>query len=56
MIIDEKKVDIFYEAAFQRLINNGLKIFPLDVQNNKCIEIDTAEDIKEAEHSIITHL
>jgi choline kinase len=43
-ILDDKDVNIFYEAAFQDAINSGSKIFPVDVENYKCMEIDTAED------------
>lgn len=45
-IIEQKKVNIFYEAAFQDAINEGAKIFPIDVENYKCVEIDTAEDFE----------
>ena len=48
MIIEEKKVNIFYEAAFQIAIEKGEKIFPIDVENFKCMEIDTADDFESA--------
>jgi len=43
-ILDEKDVNIFYEAAFQDAMDSGAKIFPVDVKEYKCMEIDTAED------------
>jgi choline kinase len=45
-ILDEKEVNVFYEAAFQEVINNGAKIFPVDVGNYKCMEIDTPDDLE----------
>jgi choline kinase len=47
-ILDEKDVNIFYEAAFQDAMDSGAKIFPVDVENYKCMEIDTAEDFDSA--------
>ena len=49
MIIEEKMVNIFYEAAFQRLINSGKHIFAVSVGSLKCMELDTVEDFREAE-------
>ncbi len=48
MIIEEKQVNIFYEAAFQIAIDSGGKIFPIDVGNYNCMEIDTADDFESA--------
>ncbi len=45
-ILDKKEVNIFYEAAFQDAMNSGAKIFPVDVENYKCMEVDTAEDFE----------
>lgn len=47
-ILDEKEVNIFYEAAFQDAMDSGAKIFPVDVEEYKCMEIDTAEDFETA--------
>ncbi len=47
-ILDEKEVNIFYEAAFQDAMDSGVKIFPVDVEDYKCMEIDTAEDFETA--------
>jgi len=47
-ILDKNAVDIFYEVAFEEAIKNGTKIFSIDVENYKCMEIDTAEDFKTA--------
>lgn len=44
----EKKVNIFYEVAFQELINENHDIFIVDVTEFFCMEIDTAEDLKVA--------
>lgn len=47
-ILDEKEVNIFYEAAFQDTMDSGVKIFPVDVEGFKCMEIDTTEDFEMA--------
>ncbi len=45
-ILDDRDVNIFYEAAFQDALDGGCKIFPVDVENFKCMEIDTVEDFE----------
>lgn len=44
----EKKVNLFYEAAFQELIEKGENIFVIDVTDNICMEIDTPHDLEVA--------
>jgi len=48
----EKKVNLFYEAAFQELIEAGENIFVVDVTENVCMEIDTANDLEVANNLI----
>ncbi len=48
MIIEERKENVFYEAAFQRAIENGEKIFAESVGESYCMEIDFAEDLEAA--------
>jgi choline kinase len=50
MIEHEKKVNVWYEEAFQRIISLGTKIAAVDVGNLKCMELDTVEDFKNAEN------
>jgi len=45
-ILDNKEVNIFYEAAFQDAMDSGAKIYPVDVEEYKCMEIDTVEDFE----------
>lgn len=47
-ILDKQEVNIFYEAAFQDALNNGVKIYPIDTESYKCMEIDTLEDFETA--------
>lgn len=47
-ILDKHEVNIFYEAAFQDALNNGVKIYPVDTENYKCMEIDTLDDFETA--------
>lgn len=47
-ILDNHEVNIFYEAAFQDALNNGVKIYPVDTENYRCMEIDTLEDFETA--------
>ena len=44
----ENKVNIFYEAAFQDMINNKGNIFVVDITRYYCTEIDTASDLEHA--------
>jgi choline kinase len=50
----EKKVNIFYEAAFQELSENDFHI--VDSTEYFCMEIDTAEDLRAAEELVLNHL
>lgn len=55
-VLDRKilsnRVNVFYEEAFQDIINEGERIFPVDVKNYKCMEIDTAVDFELASKMI----
>jgi len=51
MILENEEVNIFYEAAFQNAINDGNKIFPVDVGNLFCMELDTIDDVNSANTS-----
>ena len=42
----------FYEATFQEMINNGIKLRAIDVSNFSVIEIDTTEDLRLAQQMI----
>lgn len=55
-ILIEKKVNIFYEAAFQEAIDAGEKIYAVDIGDLKCIELDFAEDIERASKEVIQYL
>jgi choline kinase len=46
-VVTEKKVNQFYEAAFQELSDNNL--FIVDTTEYFCMEIDTEEDLRIAE-------
>jgi len=50
MMEREKKVNVWYEEAFQRIINLGTKIAAVDVGDLKCMELDTIEDFRNAEN------
>ncbi len=52
MMLSEKKVNVFYEAAFQELIDAGEQIYIVDVTANLCMEIDTAQDLESANNLI----
>ena len=47
-ILQDKDVNIFYEAAFHDAINAGGKIYTVDVEDYKCLEVDTPEDFESA--------
>jgi choline kinase len=48
-IVIEKKVNVFYEAAFQELSD----LYTVDTTELFCMEIDTAEDLAAAEELIL---
>jgi choline kinase len=56
MVVKDKKVNQFYETAFQELADNGFDIFIVDTTEYFCMEIDTAEDLKSAETLVLNHL
>jgi len=47
-VVVEKKVNQFYEAAFQELADNGANIYTVDTTDYICMEIDTAADLETA--------
>ncbi len=49
MMETEKKVNVWYEEAFQRIIDQGIQIKAVDVGTLKCMELDTVEDFRLAE-------
>jgi len=55
-IANDGRVNDFYEEAFQDTIDNGQLLYALDVGDYKCIEIDTPEDIDEAEKMIAKYI
>ena len=52
----EDKVNIFYEAAFQELINNKRDIFTVDITKYYSMEIDTAADLENAVGIMNNHI
>lgn len=51
-IIEQKKVNIFYEAAFEQMIKEGDDIYAVDTTDLMCMEIDTADDLNIADKLI----
>jgi choline kinase len=49
----EQRVNEWYEASFQELIDNGARIFAVDTAGLPCIEIDTTADIETAERDVL---
>jgi choline kinase len=56
IVVTEKKVNVFYEVAFQELADNRHDFFAVDTSEYSCMEIDTAEDLKTAELLVKNHL
>jgi len=44
-IAAEKRVQEFYEASFQEMIDGGRTFHAMDVGHLRCIEVDTEEDL-----------
>jgi len=49
-ITKENRVNEFYEASFQEMIDGGSHIHAVDVGSYRSIEIDTVEDLRTAEN------
>jgi choline kinase len=49
-IMVEKKVNVFYETAFEELSENSLYV--VDTTSYFCMEVDTADDLEAARHLI----
>lgn len=56
MIEREKRVDIFYEAAFEEVIREGRALYAVDISRYPCMELDTVEDFHAAQKHIIPEL
>jgi len=54
MVNQERKVDIFYEAAFQELIDRGFGLHVVDITRYFCTEIDTPDDLRKAGEIIMS--
>lgn len=52
LIIEQKKVNIFYEVAFEQMIKEGDDIYAVDTTDLMCMEIDTADDLNTADKLI----
>lgn len=56
MIEQEELVGIFYEAAFERMIERGSALHAVDISAFPCMELDTVEDFHAADRDIIPEL
>lgn len=56
MIVQEQRVGIFYEAAFEQVIREGRPLYIVDISVHACIELDTIDDFQRAERDIISLL
>jgi choline kinase len=54
-VIEEKKVNIFYEVAFEEMINEGSDMYIVDTTDYICMEIDTAADLQSAADRLIKY-
>jgi len=56
MIEQEKRVDIFYEAAFEEVIREGRALYAVDISQYPCMELYTVEDFHAAGRHILPGL
>ncbi len=54
-ILLEKNVNLFYEAAFQDMIDQDEQIFVVDTSDCMCMEIDTASDLAAANKLVLNY-
>ena len=52
MIVKEGRMQLFYEAAFQKLIDDGGRLYAVDVGDLYSLEIDTVDDLERARQSL----
>lgn len=52
-VIDEDRINEFYEASFKELIDIGEEIYAVDIGPMKAAELDFPEDIEDAEKKIL---
>ena len=55
-VVTEGRENDYYEAAFQDAIDEGHKLYAVDVGDYRCIEIDTLEDIENAEKMVTRYI
>jgi len=55
-ILKEKKINDFYEIAFQEMIDNSHPIYAVDIGPKKAAELDFPEDIEDARTNVIPYL
>jgi choline kinase len=48
-VIAEHRVNEYYEASFQEMIDGGSLLFAEDVGMRRCMEVDTIDDLRKAE-------
>lgn len=48
-VIAENRINEYYEASFQEMIDAGSMIFAEDVGMRRCMEVDTIDDLRKAE-------
>lgn len=52
-VTSEKRINEFYEASFQEMIDGGRPFHAMDVKLLSCIEVDTEEDLLSAREMFI---
>ena len=55
-IVAEKNVNLFYESAFQELVNIENDLYIVDSTEYSSMEIDTESDLKVAELLVLNNL
>jgi choline kinase len=48
-VISENRINEYYEASFQEMIDGGSSIYAEDVGIRRCMEVDTVADLRRAE-------
>ncbi len=55
-VITEDRINEFYEASFQEMIDGGARLHAVDIGPNKAAELDFPEDIEDAKEKIIPYI
>lgn len=52
LVVDQNQINIFYEVAFENIIQQGAEIYAIDTTDLFSMELDTVDDFEEARRTL----